>query len=64
MSSLVPWVSLLPVLFIGIASSVAAPPCQVITRSAVLVPAWTVMAISLITARISCLRSTAVVVGR
>ena len=63
MSSLVPWVRRLPILFIGMASVVTAPPCQVTARSAILVSAWTVTAISLITARISCLRSTAVVVG-
>jgi hypothetical protein len=61
-SSLAPFlVSRPPILFIGIARSVAAPPCQTIVRSAVLVPMWTVTTTSLITARSSCLRSMTVV---
>ena len=46
-----------PALFMGVDTSVAAPPCQMIFRSATRVPVLTVMTTSAITARSSCLRS-------
>lgn len=53
----------LPVLVIGTASSVAAPPCQMMRSSATRRWRYTVRPISAMTARMSCLRSRAVVVG-
>ena len=52
-----------PGLFIGIETSVMAPPCQTMRRSATRRWRCTVTPISVITARMSCLRSRTVVVG-
>ena len=63
MSSLVALVRRPPFLVIGMASSVTAPPCQMIFRSATRVSAWMVTTTSQIAARSSCLRSGMVVPG-